>query len=50
VLSGPGGEKLAKIIFPNLQDRPGRNFLSVRDQNTFATLRKKRMMTLAQLF
>ncbi len=43
-------EKLANIIFSSLQDRHGRNFLSVRDQNTAAPLRKKRMMTLVQLF
>jgi isocitrate lyase len=44
------GEKLANIIFSSLQDRHGRNFLSVRDQNTVPPLRKKRMMTLVQLF
>lgn len=43
-------EKLATIIFSSLQDRHGRNFLSVRDQNTVPPLRKKRMMTLVQLF
>ncbi len=35
---------------PPVQDRRGRNFLSVRDQNTIAPLRKKRLMTLIQLF
>jgi isocitrate lyase len=45
------GEKLANVIFATIQDRRGRNFLSVRDQNTFdAGLRKKRLMTLAHLF
>jgi isocitrate lyase len=50
VLDESGSEKLANIIFTNLQDRRGRNFLSVRDQNTAAPLRKKRLMTLVQLF
>ncbi len=34
---------------PSLQDRRGRNFLSVRDQNTQPRFRKKRLMTLMQL-
>jgi isocitrate lyase len=46
----PSREKLANIIFATVQDRRGRNFLSVRDQNTVASLRKKRLMTLVQLF
>jgi isocitrate lyase len=50
VLSEPGKEKLANIIFASLQDRRGRNILSIRDQNTLASLRKKRLMTLVQLF
>ncbi|HXY25304.1 MAG TPA: isocitrate lyase, partial [Candidatus Acidoferrum sp.] len=50
VIDESSGEKLANIIFSNLQDRYGRNFLSVRDQNTVAPLRKKRMMSLVQLF
>jgi isocitrate lyase len=34
-----------------IQDRRGRNIISIRDQNTFDLgLRKKRLMTLAQLF
>jgi len=34
-----------------IQDRKGRNILSVRDQNNFdLALRKKRLMTLLQLF
>jgi isocitrate lyase len=44
------GEKLSNIIFATVQDRRGRNLLSVRDQNTVAPLRKKRMMLLVQLF
>jgi len=43
-------EKLANIIFANVQDRRGHNILSVRDQNTLPQLRKKRLMTLVQLF
>jgi isocitrate lyase len=50
VLSEPGKEELANIIFASLQDRRGRNILSVRDQNTLASFRKKRLMTLVQLF
>ena len=39
------------MIFDKIQDRRGRNILSVRDQNTFDTkLRRKRLMTLTQLF
>ncbi|HLM79868.1 MAG TPA: isocitrate lyase ICL2 [Terriglobales bacterium] len=50
LLDEPGGEKLANVIFANIQDRRGRSILSVRDQNTVAPLRKKRLMTLSQLF
>ena len=50
VLDESSGEKLANVIFASLQDRRGRNFLSVRDQNRVAPLQKKRMMTLVQLF
>jgi isocitrate lyase len=50
VLSEPGKEEIANIIFATLQDRRGRSILSVRDQNTLASFRKKRLMTLVQLF
>ena len=50
LLDEPSGKKLANIIFATVQDRRGRNILSVRDQNTAAPLRKKRMMMLVQLF
>jgi isocitrate lyase len=50
VLDEPSGEKLANIIFGDAQDRRGRKFLLVRDQNTAVPLRKKRMMALVQLF
>ncbi len=46
-----GDEKAANVIFATIQDRRGRNIISIRDQNTFNLgLRKKRLMTLAQLF
>ncbi|HEX7621971.1 MAG TPA: isocitrate lyase family protein, partial [Anaeromyxobacteraceae bacterium] len=45
------GEKKLNVIFASIRDRRGRSILSVRDQNTFDLgLRKKRLMTLAQLF
>jgi isocitrate lyase len=50
LLDEPSGERLANVVFANIQDRRGRNILSVRDQNTLAPLRKKRLMTLVQLF
>jgi isocitrate lyase len=46
----PSGEKLANVIFAYIQDRRGRHILSIRDQNTLAPVRKKRLMTVAQLF
>jgi isocitrate lyase len=43
--------RLANVVFETIQDRRGRNILSVRDQNTFDTaLRRKRLMTLIHLF
>ena len=50
LLDERSGEKLSNIIFSTVQDRRGRNLLSVRDQNTVTPLRKKRMMLLVQLF
>ena len=42
---------LANLIFAEILDRKGRTILSVRDQNTFdELLRKRRMMTLIHLF
>ncbi len=50
-LLGPDGKAKANVIFAVIQDRKGRNILSVRDQNNFdLALRKKRLMTLLQLF
>jgi isocitrate lyase len=50
-LLAPGGQARANVIFAVIQDRKGRNILSVRDQNNFDLgLRRKRLMTLLQLF
>ena len=50
-LLGPDGKVRANVVFAVIQDRRGRNILSVRDQNNFdMALRKKRLMTLLQLF
>jgi isocitrate lyase len=50
-LLGPDGKARANVVFAVIQDRKGRNILSIRDQNNFALeLRKKRLMTLLQLF
>ena len=47
----PAGEKASNIIFAVIQDRRGRNILSVRDQNTFdPAFKRKRLMTLTHLF
>ena len=44
-------EKVANIVFSTIQDRRGRTFLSVRDQNTFDDeLKRKRLQTLMHLF
>ena len=50
VLNQASGEKLANVVFAYIQDRRGHSILSVRDQNTLAPVRKKRLMTIAQLF
>jgi len=50
VLNEPSGEKLANVVFAYIQDRQGRGILSVRDQNTLTPVRKKRLMTITQLF
>jgi isocitrate lyase len=45
------GEKKVNVIFASIHDRRGRSILSIRDQNNFdAGLRKKRLMTVVQLF
>ena len=44
-------EKAGNVIFADVHDRHGHKLLSIRDMNTFdASLRKKRLMTLAHLF
>jgi len=50
-IGGGGNDKFANVIFAPIQDRRGRNILSVRDQNTFEEpLRKKRLMSLVHLW
>ena len=44
------GEALADVLFETIQDRRGRTILTIRDQNTLPELRKRRLMTLLQLF
>ena len=50
VLNQLSGEKLANVVFAYIQDRRGRGILSIRDQNTLAPVRKKRLMMVVQLF
>ena len=50
-IGSDGHDRLANVVFAPIQDRRGRNILSVRDQNTFEeSLRKKRLMTLVHLW
>ena len=50
-IGGDGNARLANVVFAPIQDRLGRNILTVRDQNTFEeSLRKKRLMTLIHLW
>ena len=44
------GTSLAEVIFAAIADRHGRRILSVRDQTTDPSVRRRRLMTLAQLF
>ena len=41
---------LANVIFASIVDRRGRSILSIRDQNTDPSIRRRRLMTLVQLF
>ena len=41
---------LASVIFASMLDRHGLSILSIRDQNTASSIRRRRLMTLAQLF
>ncbi|MDQ2965530.1 MAG: isocitrate lyase ICL2 [Chloroflexota bacterium] len=43
-------ESLANVIFDSVQDRRGRSILSIRDQSTAPSIRRRRLMTLVQLF
>jgi isocitrate lyase len=43
-------ETLANVVFASIVDRRGRGILSIRDQNTAAAVRRRRLMTLIQLF
>jgi isocitrate lyase len=43
-------EPLANVIFASIVDRRGRSILSIRDQNTAPAIRRRRLMTLVQLF
>ena len=38
------------MIFAHILDRHGRSILSIRDQNTAPSIRRRRLMTLVQLF
>ena len=50
-LVGQRKDRVANVVFAPFHDRHGRGILSVRDQNTFdELLRKKRLMTLVHLF
>jgi len=49
-IANQDGHKLASVIFAHIQDRRGRTILSVRDQNTDESMRRKRLMTLIHLF
>ena len=44
------GASMADVVFTSIVDRRGRTILSVRDQNTNAAVRRRRLMTLVQLF
>lgn len=50
VVDDDGEEPLANVIFASIQDRRGRGILSVRDQNTAPSVRRRRLMILVQLF
>jgi isocitrate lyase len=44
------GASMADVVFASIVDRRGRTILSVRDQNTNAAVRRRRLMMLIQLF
>jgi isocitrate lyase len=43
-------DPIANVIFASIVDRRGRSILSIRDQNTATPIRRRRLMTLVQLF
>jgi isocitrate lyase len=45
-----GEVALADIVFASIHDRRGRSIISVRDQTTDPSVRRRRLMTLVQLF
>jgi isocitrate lyase len=47
---GDSEDPLANVIFASIVDRRGRSILSIRDQNTAPAIRRRRLMTLVQLF
>ncbi len=47
---GQAGDTLAEVIFAAIVDRRGRTILSIRDQTTAPAVRRRRLMTLVQLF
>jgi isocitrate lyase len=47
---GDSEDPLANVIFASIVDRRGRSILSIRDQNTERSVRRRRLMTLVQLF
>ncbi len=47
---GEGDDPLANVIFASIVDRRGRSILSIRDQNTAPSIRRRRLMLLVQLF
>jgi isocitrate lyase len=49
-VEGESGDALANVIFASIVDRRGRSILSIRDQNTAPAIRRRRLMTLVQLF
>ena len=44
------GDGLASVIFASMLDRHGLSILSIRDQNTSPSIRRRRLMTLVSLF
>ncbi|MET0389810.1 MAG: isocitrate lyase family protein [Polyangiales bacterium] len=49
-LRASSGRAVLNVVFSPVQDRAGRQLLAIRDQNTDLALRRKRLMTLTQVF